>query len=292
MRSLSSELQAHLEGSTITLCTCWKLSLTNDTVIGFTDHSNDLVIDAVTYYSSSGYVPSAVNYNSTMEVSNLDISGLLSTGGVTRADIEAGLFDFAKVEIFMVNYMDLTMGELILKKGKFGEVEIHNEDFMVELRSLTESLTTSSICDIYSPQCRAIFGDAKCGINLASITVSGTITSVTDSTHYTTSGLGSYSNDYFNYGLITFTSGANVGMSNEVKDFTQSSGIVTTYLPYPYSVSVGDTFTIYPGCDRDYTTCSTRYNNIVNFRGEPFLPGTAKMLEYAQGSKTYETSYS
>jgi uncharacterized phage protein (TIGR02218 family) len=42
----------------------------------------------------------------------------------------------------------------------------------------------------------------------------------------------------------------------------------------PYPVAVGDQFTISAGCDRSMGTCIGRFNNIVNFRGEPYVPGT------------------
>ena len=51
------------------------------------------------------------------------------------------------------------------------------------------------------------------------------------------------------------------------------TGVLTLYLPMTYEVQQGDLFTIYPGCDKQNTTCAAKFNNIVNFRGEPFIPG-------------------
>jgi uncharacterized phage protein (TIGR02218 family) len=44
-------------------------------------------------------------------------------------------------------------------------------------------------------------------------------------------------------------------------------------LAFPYTPQVGDTFTLTAGCDHRKDTCKNKFNNLVNFRGEPFVPG-------------------
>ncbi|QUN28702.1 DUF2163 domain-containing protein [Cupriavidus sp. KK10] len=86
----------------------------------------------------------------------------------------------------------------------------------------------------------------------------------------------SYSIGYFAYGKVTFTSGDNAGYSAEVKAF--APGFVTVALPFPFPVEPGDTYTISAGCDRTFGTCKNRFNNVVNFRGEPYVPGLDTIL--------------
>lgn len=38
------------------------------------------------------------------------------------------------------------------------------------------------------------------------------------------------------------------------------------------------------GCDHTHSTCSARFGNAVNFRGEPFLPGNDLLARYGQSS--------
>jgi uncharacterized phage protein (TIGR02218 family) len=84
---------------------------------------------------------------------------------------------------------------------------------------------------------------------------------------------------HFNYGKITFTSGQNNGLSAEVKESRGSEIILA--LPMPYPITAGDSYTLQQGCDKTIGTCSNRYNNAINFRGEPHVPGLDKMLETA-----------
>jgi uncharacterized phage protein (TIGR02218 family) len=52
-------------------------------------------------------------------------------------------------------------------------------------------------------------------------------------------------------------------------------------LPMPYSIASGDTYNLIKGCDKTLITCAERFDNIVNFRGEPSVPGLDRMLETA-----------
>jgi hypothetical protein len=47
---------------------------------------------------------------------------------------------------------------------------------------------------------------------------------------------------------------------------------MVTKLPLPYDVT-GDSYTMTEGCIRSLTMCRDRFNNVVNFNGEPWLRG-------------------
>jgi hypothetical protein len=107
---------------------------------------------------------------------------------------------------------------------------------------------------------------------------SGSATSVTSKSVFSDSTR-SEADDYWKYGVLTFTSGNNNGFSREVKDF--SSGEITLFLPMPYDIEAGDTYYIYPGCDKDPDTCKNTYDNFINFQGFPHLPGRDEVSQYA-----------
>lgn len=275
MKTISSELSAHLASEVTTLATCWKVTQTNGTVKGFTDHDSDLVVGSVTYMASTGFNPSAISHNADMALDHLDVAGMLDSASLTEADILAGLYDFAEIEIFQVNYADLTQGTLKLRRGWLGEVSVNKGRFVAEVQGLTQRLT-KTIGELYSPSCRAELGDAKCTVNLTSFTDTGTVTAVTDNRRFEASGL-SEAAGFFTFGKISFTSGLNNGLSMEVKAY--EPGGIELALPMPYTVQVGDGFSIVAGCDKSFATCVQRFNNAVNFRGEPHVPGTVRLLE-------------
>ena len=282
MKQISPALAGHLSGEVTTLASCWKLTRRDSTVFGFTDHDQDITFESVNFKAATGFTPSAIENNASLTVDNLDIEGLLSDTAITEADILAGKYDFAEIEIFQVNYNDLTQGALKLRRGWLGEVALQKHQFVAEVRGLTQRLS-QTIGEYFSPSCRATLGDDRCKVNLAAHTVTGSVTSAASNQEFTDSAR-TEASAIFSFGLLTFTSGANDGFSIEVKEYIYSSvtgGKLILALPMPYTVSVGDTYSLSKGCDKTPETCLTRFSNIVNFRGEPFVPGLDRMLETA-----------
>jgi uncharacterized phage protein (TIGR02218 family) len=76
--------------------------------------------------------------------------------------------------------------------------------------------------------------------------------------------------DIYDQGTITFESGINVGVSRTVKQSTGTG--LTLARPLDYLPSAGDSFVVYKGCDKTMATCQTRFSNLANFRGFPFVP--------------------
>jgi uncharacterized phage protein (TIGR02218 family) len=83
---------------------------------------------------------------------------------------------------------------------------------------------------------------------------------------------------WFDYGLLTWQTGANQGISTEIKKF--SSGTFVLWLPAPFNIVVGDQYQLYAGCDKRMRSCSNKFNNISNFGGFPHLPGLDAILNY------------
>lgn len=282
MKNISPALAAHIAGEVTTLATCWKLTRRDGATLGFTDHDRDITFETVTYRAATGFTPSAVANSAGFAVDNLEVEGMLSASSITEADIMAGLYDFAEIEIFMVNYADVSQGKMILRRGWLGEVSMNNQQFTAEVRGLTQALS-QNIGELFSPSCRATLGDARCSVNLASVTVSGTISTTTSRQDFTANSVTGAAGLY-TLGKITFTSGANSGLAMEVKEhvkMTTGGARITLVLPMPYAIANGDGFNLTQGCDKTLATCKTRYDNVLNFRGEPHVPGIDRMLETA-----------
>ena len=85
---------------------------------------------------------------------------------------------------------------------------------------------------------------------------------------------------WFAGGVLTWETGANAGRSIEVKAWTQESGRIELFLPTGYAIEPSDAFRIHPGCDKRLDTCIDRFANVLNFRGEPYVPGQDAMMNY------------
>lgn len=119
--------------------------------------------------------------------------------------------------------------------------------------------------------------DAGCTLLKATFTATGTVTSVGDAAHFVASAM-TQPTGYFKLGVITFTSGANNGVSCPVNSFT-NPGAFALRFPFPVAPGIGDTFSVYPGCDKQEATCQQTnsaigpaFNNGIHFAGMPYVP--------------------
>ncbi len=107
----------------------------------------------------------------------------------------------------------------------------------------------------------------------------GAAASVTSRKQFTVDGIATAATGYFDFGLLTFTSGRNSGIAREVQSWNEISGQeyeVITFLPFPFDIeatSPFDSFKVVVGCNKTVANCITPLDNIANFRGFPFVPG-------------------
>lgn len=280
-RDLSLPMLLHLAQPVTRLVVCWKISTADSlTVLGFTSHTAALTFDGLDYQPSAGIAPTTSHARTGLAVDNMDIGAILDSDSISEPDILAGRWDFARVEVFLVNAADLTMGRIVLHTGTIGEVATGNDAFTAEIRSLSQACS-QNIVAITTPTCRVrALGDAQCQVSLTSFTKTGAVDVVTSRRAFTVTGDASGQADhYFRYGTILFTGGANDGLQMEVKD--NIGDAITLQAPMPYVVESGDTATLIAGCDRTRATCRDVFSNIENFQGEPDIPGTDAMQKQA-----------
>jgi uncharacterized phage protein (TIGR02218 family) len=277
MRRLSPEFEQHLLSEVTTLATCWRITRQDGIELGFTDHDEALNIDGLEYDSIAGFTPTTIESKSDMSVDNMEIEGFSFPSKITETDLLAGIYDYAEVEIFLVNYEDLSQGKITLKRGKLGEVTLSKQMFRAEVRGLTQHLS-QTIGAVYSPTCQAILGDGACKVNLTTCTMKAQVTKAFDRQSFIAKSL-TQKPGYFSGGEVKFLSGDNTTSRMEVKEFANS--LVTLVLPMASSIKAGDTFTIVAGCDKLRETCTSKFNNILNFRGFPDVPGVDKLLSTA-----------
>jgi uncharacterized phage protein (TIGR02218 family) len=287
-KSLTSELLNHYYQPQTTIARCLRIERRDGVMIALTDHDADLMIDEICYQSAVGYTPTAVSMQDRGVVNTIDVEGILSVAGVSREDIAAGLFDHAQIFIFEVNYEAISQGILPLMSGFWGECQLHNNHYVTEFKSLSQVLQ-QTVGELYSTHCRAQLGDKRCGLNLAEFALEGVVATIENHGQFTAEGFNQPFN-YFQYGLITWQQGSNAGLSMEIQSFQSGKqqnenaeetlcGEFQLVQPMPYPIEVDDIFLLTPGCDKSLAMCKARFNNVVNFRGEPFIPGIDQMLK-------------
>jgi len=258
-----------------TYCTLVRVTRTDSQVFGMTDLDKDLSVGGIDYVSASGYTPTAYATDGSLGVNNADITGLFDAAGINKADAAAGLFDNAAIDIWIYDYEAQTVLRQ-LAKGWWGEVKLYRNKYTAEFRSISQALK-NTVGRTFTAHCDAGFTDARCGLSAETHTSAGTLTSVTSNGEFIDSALNDVDGTY-NYGVITFTSGNNSGLSMEVKT-SLATGAITLFQPMKFDVAIDDTYSILQGCDKSQSACLNTYNNVINFRGFPDIPSPDEVFK-------------
>lgn len=279
-RTIGSSLATHLATDTHTLCAMLRIDLKDGTQLAFTDHDRPLTFNtgdgALTYVPDTGILPSDLALSAGFDADDMEVSGPIGDV-VTRTAVLGGRYDDAAVYYFFVNWSDLTQGAVKLIKGYVALATVEGGRFKFTVHSEIAKFSRS-IGRVITGYCDADLGDARCGFSLTADTV--TVTAVTDARTFQTTNGSSRANDYFNQGTVTFTSGALNGCRPvEVFDWSLA-GDVALWTDLPEAPAVGDTLELRRGCDKTRTTCRDTFDNVINFRGFPDVPGSDQVLRY------------
>lgn len=285
MRVLSSGLQDHLDTGATTLCWCWRITRNDGAAFGFTDHDRDLTFDGTDFEAVSGFTGTEIQGAIGLNVDTLDVEGALQSERLSEADLAAGLFDNALIEIYRVNWAAPDQ-RVLMRYGNLGEVARGQHHFRCEVRGLAHELQQPK-GRIIQYGCDAELGDARCKIDLGQAAYrsdAGVVAALgAGPRSFTASGLDAFAGNWFTRGLLTWLSGANSGRPAEVKLHAKSGGAVRIELWQrpAEEIAISDTFRIIAGCDKQFATCRAKFANTANFRGFPHVPGNDFMLSVA-----------
>jgi|HubBroStandDraft_4_1064222.scaffolds.fasta_scaffold01036_15 uncharacterized phage protein (TIGR02218 family) len=305
MRAISAAMQALISGDAIpALATFWLVTRQDGVQIGFTDWSNNVgPFAGVLFQAPPGGSRSALQQRVDLSVPAMEITSIIESDAITDEDIRAGKYDGATIRVFLAVPTDadfLTYGTIILPGAYLGEIRTEDGVYIAEIRGLSYALTQSFV-EVFTPTCRADFCDARCTApggqvtSVAPFIVETEVVSplITANTAFspgappvinpTTGQQTSYT-----FGMCTFTGGANKGYAVEIANSgtievdSVPTFIVQLYLPTPYPIALGDTVQLVSGCDKTIDTCTVIYNNAMNYRGEPFVPGANFLFDYGE----------
>ncbi len=284
--AVSQDFAAHLASGITTLARCWRLTRRDGVQYGFTDHDCDLAFDGTTFEAGSGLTAHALQQTTGLAIDNSEAIGALTATAVSEADIEAGRFDGAEVEAWLVNWAAPEQ-RVRQFRGKLGELTRGAGAFRAELLGLSEALNQPQ-GRVYQTPCAAVFGDGACKLDANSAAYSGTgvVAAVEDRRQFRLSGLETHADGWFRRGRMEVLSGAARGLSAVVKSDTLEDGLhnIELWEAIPAGIVAGDEVRLQAGCDKTLACCRDKFCNVVNYRGFPSIPGEDKLLTFPVSS--------
>ncbi|WP_024586434.1 DUF2163 domain-containing protein [Aliihoeflea sp. 2WW] len=264
-----------------TLCFCWRVTKTDGTALGFTDHDRGLVFDGTSFEPRSGFSQSEAQSSLGLAVDTAEIEGALSSTRLSEAEIDAGLFDGAKVETFRVDWNAPDGAELV-RVSAIGKIIRRDGALVAELESLVRNLDRPA-GRYLRRSCDAELGDARCGVAMAGFGAAGIVVAQAGTGIYVVSGLDAFADGWFGGGRLT-----SEGQSYRVTAHRRGTegGLVT--LDGGDDLAPGFAFSITAGCDKAFSTCRDKFANTLNFRGFPHLPGNDVAYGYVSEDGVFD----
>lgn len=169
--------------------------------------------------------------------------------------------------------------------GRVRDITPSEEEWVMEVRGHADAFN-QIIGDLITPYCSAELGDVRCGFALAP--VAATVTAVVDAMRFTVSYAGSFANDHFNLGKVEWLTGDLAGTEAlQIFNFISGgagAGAVEMFEPLVALPQPGDTLNLFIGCPKTRASCRDLFDNAVNFRGYPEVPGTPTLLRQDVGT--------
>lgn len=258
---------------TDTFCTLWKITPRAGVAIRVCNFEADLTYQAEVY-TALPLEPTEVLMASGLSPDNAEITvPLIEPFTVTK--LLGGYWRGARVEVKVIDWSNLAASPESEHAGYLGEVTLDNLRLTPQYRSLAQAMN-QAVGDLYSETCRYLLGDAGCKKDLTAFTFTGTVTAVTDNQQFTVSVV--QADGYFHKGKITFTSGDNNGLSEEI--INNDDGALILFRPMVGTVAIGNAVTLIAGDDKTLATCRDKFANAINFGGEPHLSGRNRLFHY------------
>jgi uncharacterized phage protein (TIGR02218 family) len=268
-------LQDHLAGGQTTTCHCWLLERRDGRRYGFTDHDGPLHFEGIDFRPESGLAARALVQSTGLAVDNSEALGALSDAAIGAAEIEQGRFDGAEVTAWLVNWADPAQREVQFR-GTLGEILRAEGHFRAELRGLTEGLNRP-LGRVYQKPCTAVLGDADCGVDLAApgMQLELAAEEVVERQRLSWGEITGFDAGWFAGGWLEVLEGPAAGLKGLIReDRSGPEGrSLVLWAPIRGEVAQGTLLRLTAGCDRRAETCRLKFDNLLNFRGFPDLPG-------------------
>ncbi len=171
MRRIGEDFQSRLRSGLAHTCLCWRLTRRDGVVIGLTEHDRVLTIDNIVYEPGVALEASAFTSSDRLQPGQASALGALSSEAITEEDLQAGVWDAARIDVLRVDWK-VPQDYVQIWAGRFSEITYGALGFEAELVSLKADFERP-VGRIFSRRCDAVLGDARCGIDLSDPDVSG-----------------------------------------------------------------------------------------------------------------------
>ena len=228
----------------------------------YTTASNDVVKAAQTFYAEH------IQRDEIRQVADI------SKGGISLVfprsnEFAASFLGFATEEVttvtvFRTHFDDVAEESITYWKGRVLQASASISEITISCESVFTSLKRPGLRARYERGCRHGLYSAGCTLSMSSFKLTAYVSGVDDNV-LTIADAAGYADGTFTGGMLTSADGVHRLITSHVGSAIR--------INRAFEVSPGSTdVSLYPGCDKLKSTCITKFNNLENFGGFPYIP--------------------
>lgn len=211
----------------------------------------------------SGLTVSSANFNDSGQ-DEIILHGIFEKNGITKELSVAN----AKIDINCI------IDNEFISFASVYVVNFIKHDLEFYIKCVPEAIKYNrSILNLYSKKCRAKFGDTKCGINKNEYKKNYQLEEVGD--NYLIIKDINEKTGYYTFGDVIICNINNTKTQykilSHINNRIEIDGVLDKNL---MTIDQIRDITLILGCDKSFNTCYKKYNNLINFRGEPWIPSS------------------
>jgi uncharacterized phage protein (TIGR02218 family) len=280
MKQVSAELLQYLHTRTeFHMCDLYEITLKSGLTFRYADYDMDITLPDGRVFGCKGphFQRDRIQLSSGIAVDKLNVTVAVDATdqiGDTPMMVVAhnGGFDEATVSLLRC-FMDAPGAVVGAVELFTGYADVNSGGGLAmkwEVKSSVQKLNVDYPLRKYYPTCPYSIYDGGCGVEMARYTATGTVTGVSSYQDFNTNL--TKADGFYDQGGIEWLSGALAGASMPIKQSYQSGGRIVALIPLEAPPAVGDSFRIYPGCDKTPEMCESKFNNILRNRATPYIP--------------------
>lgn len=275
MRVLPPAFGQKLDEGVTCIALAWRMTRSDGVRVAVTQHDRDIIFDGTIFVSTGSFVGADHENDLSLSPDRTALSGALTVGAITEADLALGRWDQAKVEAFWVDWSN-PADFIPVWQGLVAGASWRGSAFELDIVG-PQSVLNREIGRVYARTCDAVLGDTRCKVDLAGSgrALSASITAKVSDRCVAIGLPATLAASDFVGGAFAVVNGAAGLWQCDITgiEATAITWLISTSRPFAVAPAIGDTIKITLGCDKAFSTCKNRFANALNFRGQPTLPG-------------------
>jgi uncharacterized phage protein (TIGR02218 family) len=255
---------------------CYTLTLRDGTALAYTNADVPIALNGYVYLANSVLIDGlkfkcSVGLSVDQQQIVISARAIDTIGGVPfLAAVRNGALDGCEIRrerAFLSDWSAPPIGSVVLFKGRVSTVDkVGRSTAQITVASDLTLLDLNMPRNLYAPSCVHVLFDTGCGLIRNSYAAAGVVGAAAGNATIPWSGASAA----YAQGTVLFTSGVNAGIGANIKSV--DGGALTLSYPLLNAPAAGDGFMAYQGCDHTQATCQSKFSNLGNFRGFPYVP--------------------